>query len=74
MRNKQAEDVLGNEMLYLVQCYSSSLADSTHLQSTIQLLKNTTALKDIFRHITTIIDIFDERLDNLANVYNWFMN
>lgn len=39
MRNKLAEDVLGSEMLHLMECYASSLADSTHLQSTIQLLK-----------------------------------
>lgn len=60
-------------MLHLMECYASSLADSTHLQSTIQLLKNTSALIDNFRDIRPIIDI-SERLDTLANVYNWFMN
>ena len=70
MRNKLAEDVLESEMLHLMECYASSLADSTHLQSTIQLLKNTSALTDIFRDIRPIIDISDERLDTLANVYN----
>lgn len=42
-------DVLGNEIIRLVECYANSLVNSAHLQSTIKLLKNTSALIDIFR-------------------------
>lgn len=44
-----AEDVLGNEIIRLVECYANSLVNSAHLQSTTKLLKNTSALIDIFR-------------------------
>lgn len=73
MRNKLAEDVLGREMLHLMECYGQSLSDSSHLQSTIQLLKNTSALIDIFRDKRPIIDISDERLDTLQKVLDWFI-
>ena len=69
MRNKLAEDVLGKEMLHLMQCYGNTLQNPSHLQSTIQLLQNTSQLIDIFRDHRPIIDTSDERLATLKKIF-----
>ena len=74
MRNKLAEDVLGKEMLHLMQCYGNTLQNPSHLQSTIQLLQNTSQLIDIFRDHRPIIDTSDERLATLKKILDWFKN
>ena len=74
MRNKLAEDVLGKEMLHLMQCYGNTLQNPSHLQSTIQLLQNTSPLIDIFRDHRPIIDTSDERLATLKKILDWFKN
>jgi hypothetical protein len=74
MRNKFAEDVLGKEMLHLMQCFGNTLQDPSHLQSTIQLLQNTSQLIDIFRDHRPIIETSDDRLKTLQDIHNWFKN
>lgn len=74
MRNKFAEDVLGKEMLHLMQCYGNTLQDSSYLQSTIQLINKASQLIDIFRDHRLIIKTSDDRLTTLQDTFNWFKN
>ena len=72
MRNHLAEDVLNSEMLHLMVKYKESLHDGSYLDSTINLLKETSVLVRIFRDMRPITDLADERLQELQSVLQWF--
>ena len=67
MRNKIAEDVLNKEMLHLVKTYAASVGRDD-LNSTVELLENTSILVENFRDHRPISDISDERLLRNRNV------
>jgi hypothetical protein len=72
MRNQLAEDVLNNEMLYLMRCYQASLKSGAILNSAIKLLEQTSTLIDIFRDKRPITSMADARLSKLKQVGNFF--
>lgn len=44
MRNHLAEEMLNEDFLYLMECFQASLHDGTYLNSSIQLLKQTSKI------------------------------
>ena len=74
MRNHLAEDVLDKEMLHLMQVYKANLGESgSSLDSTIELLRNTSIVIRNFRDPRPITDAGDERLSELHDVMEWFV-
>ena len=71
MRNHLAEEALDNNMLNLMQQYQGSLKDGRYLESTIDLLTNTSKLIEIFRDSRPIIDFNDKRLQTLKLIEKW---
>ena len=65
MRNHLAEEVLNNDMLYLMLCYKASKADGSHLHGTISLLEKTSKIIQIFNDRRPITSCDDERLQEL---------
>ncbi len=72
MRNHLAEECLNTDMLNLVLRYSQSLPDSSHLDGTIGLLKATSKLVSIVSDLRPISEMADPRLQQLAEVREWF--
>ena len=72
MRNELAETMLNGDMLHLMKCYSNSLQNSNHLQSTIQLLEQTSVLISIFRSNRLVTSATDNRFDSIRKVFEWF--
>ncbi|KAL3873591.1 hypothetical protein ACJMK2_036688 [Sinanodonta woodiana] len=54
--------------------YQASLPDGSHLNSTIQLLENTSQMISIFRDHRPVKNVDDERLQYLYNILQWFTN
>ncbi|XP_070573166.1 uncharacterized protein [Ptychodera flava] len=73
MRNKLAEEVLNEDMLNLMKDYKESVA-STEVDSTIELLENTSRLIKNFRDSRPIMNLEDERLKVNREVLDWFVN
>ena len=71
MRNQLAEEMLDADMLNLMKAYQSSLADPDILNSTVELLENTSVLINIFRDKRPIMTSSDERLEKLNNIHLW---
>ena len=72
MRNHLAEEMLNNEMLYLMKCYRDYLNNSTVLEPAITLLEKTSSLIEIFRDTRPITSPSDERLQNIKKIAKWF--
>lgn len=75
MRNHLATDVLDRNMLYLMQCYQSSLPkeERANLNSTITLLEMTSVLVDIFEdRIRSLSSASDDRVSSICKVLDFF--
>ena len=73
MRNKLAEDVLDENMLHLLEMHKESLGSSgEQLNSSVELLQNTSKLVKIFRDKRPIRSYEDPRLGEVRNVLQWF--
>ena len=76
MRNHLANDVLDNNMLRLLQRYSSTLKDRDSLSSTIELLYQTKILVEIFHNKVSSAAIQspdDPRIAQLQSVLDFFV-
>lgn len=75
MRNKLAENVLNKDMLHLMEIYQKTIGEKgADLNSSIELLKNTSVLVEIFRDKRPLKTYEDSRLMELRNVLLWFRN
>ena len=72
MRNHLAEQCLNADMLNLMVQYQSSLSDGSHLDSTIEFLKETSKLVKVFNDDRPIVYQDDERLEEVASAMKWF--
>ncbi|KAK3086240.1 hypothetical protein FSP39_015651 [Pinctada imbricata] len=74
MRNKLATDTFNKDMLYLMQAYKSSLEEKQGeaLNSTIDLLSQTSEMVDIFMDSRPIISQCDQRLNKLQTILTFF--
>ena len=73
MRNKLAEEVVNEDMLHLMKEYQVALgANGKDLESTIELLGQTTILTKIFRDKRPISEYEYPRLKQLREVLDWF--
>lgn len=73
MRNHLAEEVLNCDMLHLFLQYQSHLgAKGSVLNGTIQLLRQTSALINIFRDVRSVSNLNDNRLKQLQEILSWF--
>jgi hypothetical protein len=73
MRNNLAEEVLDSDMHHLMLQYKNSLGESgTHLESSIELLSNTSKLIRNFRDFRPLTDASDERLQVNDEVLEFF--
>jgi hypothetical protein len=73
-RNKLAEEVLNNDMLFVMKAYQATLDDPAVLSATIKLLENTAPLVEIFHDKRPISSLADERLQQLRNIVDFFNN
>lgn len=55
-----------------MECFQASLHDGTYLNSSIQLLKQTSKIIKVFRDQRPVISMSDPRLDFLKSVFDWF--
>lgn len=55
-----------------MECFQASLHDGTYLNSSIQLLKQTSKIIKVFRDQRPVISMSDPRLDILKSVFDWF--
>ncbi|CAB3995373.1 Hypothetical predicted protein [Paramuricea clavata] len=79
MRNSLAEDVLDRKMLILMKAYQDHLAcigdsSSQKLSATIQFLRHTSFIVELFSDKQVIYDINDDRLSKLWGVMQYFSN
>ena len=72
MRNHLADQVLNSDMLFLMQEYSKYLEDTPKLKATIELLKHTSNIIDIFRSSLSICSSNDKRLKSFQNSLDFF--
>jgi hypothetical protein len=73
MRNNLAEQVLDSDMHHLMLQYKNSLEESgTHLESSIELLSNTSKLIRTFRDSRPLTDALDGRLQVNDEVIEFF--
>ena len=73
MRNHLAEEVLNCDMLHLFLQYQSHLGEKgSVLNGTIQLLRQTLALINIFRDVRSVSNLNDNRLKQLQEILSWF--
>ncbi len=73
MRNHFAEQVLDVNMLNLFMHYKTALGEyGSRLDGTIELIKHTSVLVEVFRDLRPIKDTCDDRLDHLTTALNWF--
>lgn len=74
MRNHLAEDVLNENMLFLMQQYKQNLGQKGQiLDGCISLLQNTLQMVSIFRDMRPIKKEDDQRLQIPREVANWFL-
>ena len=74
MRNHLAEDMMGTDMLHLMQLYQATLQDGSELNGAIELLQKTSILVDTFRDRRGISSMTDIRLPRLREVQKWFLD
>ena len=73
MRNHLARQVLDHEMLHLMEEYQKSMSNGTEeLGGTIDFIKNTSILMNVFSDSRPITTITDAKLDELSAVHTWF--
>jgi hypothetical protein len=72
MRNHLAEDMLNEDFLYLMEAHQASLNDGQHLNSSIQLLKQTSKIISVFRDRRPITSMDDSRFGILQSAFTWF--
>jgi hypothetical protein len=73
MRNHLAEDVLNSEMLNTMIQFQASLGPKGDiLNGTIEILKQTSKLIDIFRDMRPITHMEDPRITELLEISSWF--
>jgi hypothetical protein len=73
MRNHLAEDVLDTDMLHLMLQYQNSLgAKGSVLNGTIEFLRHTSKLIQIFKDMRALKSLDDPRLEELLKVAKWF--
>ena len=72
MRNHLAEEMLNADALNLLQCYRGSCIDGSQYDSTIELLKHTSKIIEVFRDMRPITELTDNRLLVLKEVLEWF--
>ncbi|KAJ8313792.1 hypothetical protein KUTeg_008353 [Tegillarca granosa] len=74
MRNHLAEEVLNTDMLHLMKLFQKSLGEAgSELNSTIELLENTSVLIKNFRDNRPITDSSDDRLRQNHDVLDFFI-
>ncbi|MES9881350.1 MAG: hypothetical protein ABW185_10765 [Sedimenticola sp.] len=76
MRNELATSVLNRDMLFLTRSYqqSSTCRNPARLNSTVELLKHTSVLVDVFDDVNRPIKRGDPRLSELSSVLTYFNN
>ena len=73
MRNHLAEQVLNADMLNLLSYYRCTLVNGNSLNSTIELLRHTSILIDIFLNTNSLVTTeYDSRITQVANVLDFF--
>ena len=73
MRNQLGEDMLNEDMLHLMREYQSSLSDvGMALESTVQLLEQTSQLISVFRDKRLVTSMNGARFDILSQALAWF--
>lgn len=72
MRNHLAEDMLNEDFLHLMECYQASQNDGAYLNSTVQLLKQTSKIIKVFRDNRPMTSLSDQRLGILKSAFDWF--
>ncbi|KAJ8044896.1 ATP-dependent DNA helicase PIF1 [Holothuria leucospilota] len=72
MRNHLAEEMLNGDALNLMRSFRSSLPDGSFLNSSIELLENTSRMISVFRDKRPIKTVTDERFEILNDVLEWF--
>ena len=72
MRNHLAEEMLNEDFLHLMECFQANLNEGAYLNSSIQLLKQTSKLIKFFRDQRPVTSLSDQRLDILKSVFDWF--
>ena len=72
MRNYLAEQVLNNDMVYLITEYQKTLEDPHIVEPLLQLLKVTSKFIEIFRSMVPISSTHDERLTHLQSILLFF--
>ena len=70
MRNFLAEDCLSKDMLNLMICYKRQMDNGEHLNASIELLRRTSILVEIFNDNRPIGDMNDPRIEELKEVKN----
>lgn len=74
MRNKLAEEAMNGDMLHLMEEYQKSLLDGSHLQATVDLLKQTSILVSTYRDNRPITEEIDSRLKANEKVLKYFQD
>ena len=72
MINHFTDQVLNSDMLFFMQEYSKYLEDPPKLKATIDLLKYTSNIIDIFRSSLSICSSNDKKLKSLQNSLDFF--
>ena len=73
MKNHLAEEVLNSDMLQLFLQYQSHLGEKGSMfNGTIQLLRQPSALINIFRDVRSVSNLNYNRLKQLQEILSWF--
>ena len=72
MRNQLAEEMLDNQMLFLMKSYQQSIHNGHVLDDTIDFLTQTSCLISIFRSSVPITSKQDDIFTQLSSVFKWF--
>ncbi|XP_052250781.1 uncharacterized protein LOC127857994 isoform X1 [Dreissena polymorpha] len=72
MRNHLANEVLNNDMMYLMCQYQSSLVNGKVLNGIVQFLKKTSQIIDLFNDRAPVQSRDDNRLQILKEIEYWF--
>ena len=74
MRNHLAEQILNDEMLYLIKAYAQTLQNPSQLDGTIEFLTNTSFIVALFNNTLPLTTKSDERLTKITQLYSFFEN
>jgi hypothetical protein len=66
--------MLNEDFLYLMEAFLSDLNDSSHLISSIQLLKHTSRIISVFRDSRPVTSLSDCRIKILKDAFDWFQD